>query len=513
MYKRPDLSHSKITELFQTHQKSDESTEGFMDRLHGIAQLGFRHLPEDEKQEILVTAFCKGLHDRVSARLVATQAHGRVAEAVRIASAALSFDQGEKFSYSQTQNHSHPPDSRHERVVYAGTRDAAEQLDPQDHYPDEFVADFYNEDEEFENANYDESLEDSDLVGPQGGRFNNYPGRGRGFRGFRRGYNRFPGRSRGELQRGSDTSRAAGITCHRCGGLGHMVRDCGTASDFQNSSVQRTFEPRVINRDSQRRPNESQQPEERLCYLCGKPGHFAASCPKSEDNQATETSNVDPQSVSARTKPVPIDSARKPGRKQLISALAAELGVAEFSLVIQEFQPPPRPLLDECASSSSGESTCDQFNDSACLNLSAFEHVNSNFVNSTFSKLCGDSQVLRPFSSSSVDIQTVLSLLSQPTGGLSVEISNSPTLHDLIGFRTYDLEDAEIPSTGPHSTVLSAPIPQALAAAGSVPFPTPTGPPALAALSTVQTAVPLASAGLASTGISIPFTPAASALL
>ena len=48
MYKRPDLSHSKITELFQTQQTSDESAESFKDRLHGIAQLGFPHLPEDE---------------------------------------------------------------------------------------------------------------------------------------------------------------------------------------------------------------------------------------------------------------------------------------------------------------------------------------------------------------------------------------------------------------------------------------------------------------------------------
>ncbi len=45
MFKRPDLSHSKISELFQTQQNSDESAEQFMDRLHGLAQLGFRHLP------------------------------------------------------------------------------------------------------------------------------------------------------------------------------------------------------------------------------------------------------------------------------------------------------------------------------------------------------------------------------------------------------------------------------------------------------------------------------------
>ena len=89
MDKRPDLSDSKITELFQTQQISDESADCFRDRLHGIAQLGFRHLTEEEKQEILVTAFCKGLSDRGSAKLVATQAPGHVAEAIRIASSAV----------------------------------------------------------------------------------------------------------------------------------------------------------------------------------------------------------------------------------------------------------------------------------------------------------------------------------------------------------------------------------------------------------------------------------------
>ena len=231
-------------------------------------------------------------------------------------------------------------------MIYAGTRDAVERWDPQDPYPEEFVADFNVEDEEFETTNYDECPEESDLVGPQRGGFNNYRGRGRGFRGFRRGYSRFQGRPRIDLQRGSDPSRAAGITCHRCGGLGHMARDCGTPADFQNSSVQRPYQPGVANRDSQKYPNYNQQPDERLCYLCGKPGHFAGSCPNREDTLATRTPNTDPLSVSARSKPIPIDSVQKPGRKQLISALAAELGVVEFSLVIPQFQPPPRPLPD-----------------------------------------------------------------------------------------------------------------------------------------------------------------------
>ena len=59
MYKRPDLSHCKITELFQAQQKDDESAELFMERLRSMAQLGFRHLPEDEKQDILVTVFVR----------------------------------------------------------------------------------------------------------------------------------------------------------------------------------------------------------------------------------------------------------------------------------------------------------------------------------------------------------------------------------------------------------------------------------------------------------------------
>ena len=107
LFKRPDLTHAKITELFQAQQGADESGEVFMDRLSAMAQLGFKHLPDDEKQGVLVTAFCKGLRDRDIARLVATQARGRVAGAIRVASAALSFNQGEK-----PPHHSNPTQTR-----------------------------------------------------------------------------------------------------------------------------------------------------------------------------------------------------------------------------------------------------------------------------------------------------------------------------------------------------------------------------------------------------------------
>ena len=172
MYKRPDLSHSIITALFQTQQNSDELAEGFMDRLHGIAHLGFRHLPDDEKQEILVTAFCKGLHDRVSARLVATQAHGRVAEAIRIASAAHCFDEGEKFVPSQPSGRPHasrPQHRRHDRVFYAGTQDTAEELNPYDPQFGETDEDleYFDKDDEFETATDDENSEEFALMGPQ----------------------------------------------------------------------------------------------------------------------------------------------------------------------------------------------------------------------------------------------------------------------------------------------------------------------------------------------------------
>ena len=47
--------------------------------------------------------------------------------------------------------------------------------------------------------------------------------------------------------------------------------------------------------------------------------------------------------------------------KNLISALAAELGVVELGLVIQTFQPLPRPLPEENNDSSSRESLEDSF--------------------------------------------------------------------------------------------------------------------------------------------------------
>ena len=122
-----------------------------------------------------------------------------------------------------------------------------------------------------------------------------------------------------------------------------MARECGTPADSQNaqsSSAPKPFDPRANYQTPQRRPYDPHTPDERLCYLCGKPGHFAASCPKSDDVPSTKP----PYTDSARSKPIPINPTSKPDRKQLISALAAELGV-EYSLVIPEFQPPPRPLL------------------------------------------------------------------------------------------------------------------------------------------------------------------------
>ncbi len=164
-----------------------------------------------------------------------------------------------------------------------------------------------------------------------------------------------------------------------------MDRDCGTPADSQNAlatSAQRPFVPRANYHAASRKPHDPQTPDDRLCYLCNKPGHFAASCPKNDDVPSARPPYVDP----THSKPVPINSASKSDRKQLISALAAELGV-EYSLVIPEFQPPPRSLFEEYLGSSSPDSTYGQHDSSGHLDVSTVEVGNLNYVNLTFSKI------------------------------------------------------------------------------------------------------------------------------
>ena len=235
-----------------------------------------------------------------------------------------------------------------------------------------------------------------------------------------------------------------------------MARDCGTPADSQNAqatSAQRPFVPRANYSTAPRRSNDPQTPDNRLCYLCNKPGHFAASCPKNDDVPSARPSYTD----SAHSKPVPINAAPKSDRKQLISALAAELGV-EYSLVIPEFQPPPRPLFEEYSASSSPDSKYGQLDSSGHLDVSSIEVRNLNSVNLTFSKTGLDGQ--SPSALLSVgDPVNVSTSLTVPTTSLSAVISTSLISHDLVGLRERNSQEAEVSSTCPSSTIQSVRFP------------------------------------------------------
>ena len=91
MFRKPDLTQYKIRQLWEIEQASDEEPDAFMNRIRLVTQDAFRKLPDDEQQMLAVNAFCSGLKDRTVATLVATQAKNSMANAVRIASEALTF--------------------------------------------------------------------------------------------------------------------------------------------------------------------------------------------------------------------------------------------------------------------------------------------------------------------------------------------------------------------------------------------------------------------------------------
>ena len=117
-----------------------------------------------------------------------------------------------------------------------------------------------------------------------------------------------------------------------------MIRDCPTPNDFQRPSTARQQV------DNQQNVDMIRAKQEQLCYLCGKPGHFAASCPKADATADGKAAQLDSLRAAARDKAVLPAAVPRGDRKQLVSALAAELGVIELGLVIPEFRPPPRPM-------------------------------------------------------------------------------------------------------------------------------------------------------------------------
>ncbi len=150
-----------------------------------------------------------------------------------------------------------------------------------------------------------------------------------------------------------------------------MIRDCPTPGDFQRPTAAR---PQF---DTQANFDGFRAKQEQLCYLCNKPGHFAANCPKAGATADDKAVQLDSLRTPARDKPVLQATIPRGDRKQLVTALAAELGVIELGLVIPEFRHPPRPMPEENSNSSSLESLDSIRNCSARISIPIFEKSNS----------------------------------------------------------------------------------------------------------------------------------------
>ena len=117
-------------------QEEEESGDYFMNRVKNLVHDSFKTLPEEEKQNVAVTHFCRGLLDREAARLVSVSAKGRVGEAVRIAGAASVVKAREKTiskSKAGTMYFMQSEDRPFENELYKDEQEGAE-----DEFEDEF---------------------------------------------------------------------------------------------------------------------------------------------------------------------------------------------------------------------------------------------------------------------------------------------------------------------------------------------------------------------------------------
>ena len=198
MFRKPDLTQSKINELMEVVQEEDESIDDFMNRVKNLVQDSFNPLPEEEKQNVAVTHFCRGLLDREAARLVSVNAKGSVGEAVRIAGAAT--------------------------VVKARDKKNSKSKAAKAYL-------MQSDDQPFENEQYDDDQEGADDEcedenGEEGCYYFNSNGPPRRYNNWRRG-NRTP-RWRGNFRSRGRTGSSWPELCTRCGGKGYTEQQCPT---------------------------------------------------------------------------------------------------------------------------------------------------------------------------------------------------------------------------------------------------------------------------------------------
>ena len=79
-----------------------------------------------------------------------------------------------------------------------------------------------------------------------------------------------------------------------------MSRDCPTSPDVQRSQSERPFEPRQTYREFKAYSNDNSAQKEQLCYLCNKPRHFAANCPKAAESTDPKSLNLGSASATPR---------------------------------------------------------------------------------------------------------------------------------------------------------------------------------------------------------------------
>ena len=94
MYRKPELTQYYLNLLTHMQEGGEEDVIYFMERVKMKAKDAFKHIPDKERQAMIVAYFCKGLRNRTIAPLVSTQANGSTAAAVGIAAEALSQQDG-----------------------------------------------------------------------------------------------------------------------------------------------------------------------------------------------------------------------------------------------------------------------------------------------------------------------------------------------------------------------------------------------------------------------------------